>query len=80
MKAEENSPFADSHPKSILSHIPRHNDFTQIKLFILIYSPGLKDTSIEATNNLPPASLSSSFSNIEHNQAMTPGEEAKSPL
>lgn len=65
---------------SILSHIPRHNDFSKIKLFVLIYAPGLKDQSLDATNNLPPASLSSSFSNIGHDQAQTPGDETKSPI
>ncbi|KAI0179919.1 hypothetical protein GGR52DRAFT_529014 [Hypoxylon sp. FL1284] len=66
---------------SILSHIPRNTDFSKIKLFVLIYAPGLKDTALEAsTGNLPPASLSSSFSNIGNEQAHTPGEEVKSPL
>ncbi|KAK9425983.1 hypothetical protein SUNI508_12690 [Seiridium unicorne] len=66
---------------SILSHIPRNTDFSKVKLFILIYSPGLKENVLEApASNLPPASLSSSFSNISHNQAQTPGDEAKSPL
>lgn len=65
---------------SILSHIPRHNDFSQIKLFVLIYAPALKDTTTDtATSNLPPPSLSSSFSNIGHDQ-VTPGEESKNPL
>jgi hypothetical protein len=63
---------------SILSHIPRHNDFSRVRLFVLIYAPGLKDT--DATSNQPPPSLSSSFSNIGHDQAQTPGEETKSPL
>lgn len=67
--------------QSILSHIPRNTDFSRVKLFILIYSPGLKDSAIETpASNLPPASLSSSFSNISHNQAQTPGDENKSPL
>lgn len=66
--------------QSILSHIPRHNDFSKIKLFVLIYAPGLKDQSLDSTNNLPPASLSSSFSNVGHDQAQTPGDETKSPL
>ncbi|RYP68155.1 hypothetical protein DL770_008490 [Monosporascus sp. CRB-9-2] len=66
---------------SILSHIPRNTDFSKIKLFILIYSPGLKDPASEApASNLPPPSLSSSFSNIGHEQAQTPGSETKSPL
>ncbi|TEA15848.1 hypothetical protein C8034_v002007 [Colletotrichum sidae] len=66
---------------SILSHIPRYTDFSNIKLFVLIYAPGLKEPAGEPTSNLPPPSLSSSFSNIEHHQAQTPGEDsAKSPL
>ncbi|OAR00785.1 hypothetical protein LLEC1_06166 [Akanthomyces lecanii] len=66
---------------SILSHIPRHNDFSRIKLFVLIYAPDLKDNALEnATSNRPPPSLSSSFSNIGHDQAQTPGEETKSPI
>ncbi|KAI0154409.1 hypothetical protein GGR57DRAFT_466966 [Xylariaceae sp. FL1272] len=66
---------------SILSHIPKNIDFSKIKLFVLIYAPGMKETGLEApASNLPPASLSSSFSNISHNQAQTPGDESKSPL
>ncbi|KAK9437486.1 peroxin 22-like protein [Metarhizium brunneum] len=66
---------------SILSHIPRHNDFSKIKLYILIYAPDLKEPMLDGTSsNLPPPSLSSSFSNIGHDQAQTPGEETKSPL
>ncbi|KAI1269744.1 hypothetical protein F5Y18DRAFT_371356 [Xylariaceae sp. FL1019] len=66
---------------SILSHIPKNIDFSKTKLFVLIYAPGMKETGLEApASNLPPASLSSSFSNISHNQAQTPGDESKSPL
>ncbi|PNY28851.1 Uncharacterized protein TCAP_01230 [Tolypocladium capitatum] len=66
---------------SILSHIPRHNDFYRIKLYILIYAPDLKETALDTTNsNLPPPSLSSSFSNIGHDQAQASGDESKSPL
>ncbi|KAF5525556.1 hypothetical protein CGCA056_v002315 [Colletotrichum aenigma] len=66
---------------SILSHIPRYTDFSSIKLFVLIYAPGLKETVGEPSSNRPPPSLSSSFSNISHHQAQTPGDEpAKSPL
>ncbi|KAG9256256.1 peroxin 22-like protein [Emericellopsis atlantica] len=62
---------------SILSHIPRQNDFSKIKLFVLIYAPDLKETNLEtATGNLPPPSLSSSFSNIGHEQAQ-PSEEGR---
>ncbi|EMR62455.1 putative peroxin 22-like protein [Eutypa lata UCREL1] len=67
---------------SILSHIPRNTDFSKIKLFVLIYSPALKDAALEApaTANMAPPSLSSSFSNIGHEQAQTPGSETKSPI
>ncbi|PMB73841.1 hypothetical protein BM221_001267 [Beauveria bassiana] len=66
---------------SILSHIPRHNDFSRIKLYVLIYAPNLKDNALDtATSNRPPPSLSSSFSNIGHDQAQTPGEESKNPI
>jgi hypothetical protein len=67
--------------QSVLSHIPRHNDFSKIKLFVLIYAPDLKDATLDAaTSNLPPPSLSSSFSNIGHDQAQTSGEESKTAL
>ncbi|KAL7943789.1 hypothetical protein V8C42DRAFT_328446, partial [Trichoderma barbatum] len=64
---------------SILNHIPRHNDLSSIKLFVLIYAPGLKDSTVDAaTSNRPPPSVSSSFSNVGYDQAQTP--EAKSPV
>jgi hypothetical protein len=67
--------------QSILSHIPKNIDFSKIKLYVLIYAPNLKDTPVAATTStIPPPSLSSSFSNIDHAQAQTPGDEAKSPL
>lgn len=68
--------------QSILSHIPKHIDFSKTKLFVLIYAPGLKESALDPTSNLPPPSLSSSFSNIDHNQAHTPGTDdpGKSPF
>lgn len=66
--------------QSILSHIPKHTDFSKVKLFILIYAPGLKDTVTETTSTRAPASLSSSFSVVGPEQALTPGDEVKSPL
>ncbi|KAH8599498.1 hypothetical protein B0O99DRAFT_612211 [Bisporella sp. PMI_857] len=59
---------------SILSHLPRSTDFSKIRLFVLIYAPGLKEHPLDATSK-PPGSLSSSFSNIGHEQAQTPTEE-----
>ncbi|KAK7921363.1 hypothetical protein PG985_009385 [Apiospora marii] len=66
---------------SILSHIPHNTDFSRVKLFVLIYAPGLKENALEAAvaSNPRPPSLSSSFSNIGHDQVTTPGEEIKSP-
>lgn len=71
---------ANSSLQSILSHIPKHNDHAKIKLFILIYAPALKDSVIETATTRPPASLSSSFSVVGHEQALTPGDEGKNPL
>ncbi|KAK0706764.1 peroxin 22-like protein [Lasiosphaeria miniovina] len=66
---------------SLLSHIPRQTDFSKNKIYVLIYAPNLKDNTVDTTaTTLPPASLSSSFSNIDHAQAQTPGDETKSPL
>ncbi|KAJ4134769.1 hypothetical protein NW768_004371 [Fusarium equiseti] len=66
---------------SILSHIPRHIDHSKVKLFVLIYAPGLKESTLDSANsNLPPTSLSSSFSNIGHDQVQTPAEESKDQL
>ncbi|ROW04173.1 hypothetical protein VSDG_01017 [Cytospora chrysosperma] len=61
-------------------HEHAHNDFSKIKLFILIYAPGLKDTATETPSTRPSASVSSSFSMVGHDQALTPGDETKSPL
>lgn len=66
--------------QSILSHIPRQTDFSKIKLYVLIYAPHLKETALDAASNLPPPSLSSSFSNIDHAQAQPPADEARSPV
>jgi hypothetical protein len=67
--------------QSILSHIPRNIDHSKVKLFVLIYAPGLKEPTMDtATSNLPPTSLSSSFSNIGHDQVQTPAEESKNQL
>ncbi|KUI55267.1 hypothetical protein VP1G_02597 [Cytospora mali] len=70
---------ADLRTQSILSLIPKQNDLSKIKLFILIYAPGLKDTVTETSSTRPPASLSSSFSMVG-NETQTPGSESKSPL
>lgn len=68
---------ADLRTQSILSHIPKQNDHSKIKLFILIYAPSLTDSVTETATTRPPASLSSSFSMVGNEQAMTPVDEAK---
>jgi hypothetical protein len=65
---------------SILSHLPRNTDFSKVRLFVLIYAPDLKEHPLDANNSRPPASLSSSFSIIGHDQAQTPGEDIEKPL
>ncbi|KAK0125700.1 hypothetical protein ONS95_000296 [Cadophora gregata] len=65
---------------SILSHLPRNTDFSKIRLFVLIYAPGLKEHPLDAGAARPPGSLSSSFSNIGHEQVHTPGEESEKQL
>ncbi|CZS99048.1 hypothetical protein WAI453_008401 [Rhynchosporium graminicola] len=65
---------------SILSHLPRNTDFSKIRLFVLIYAPGLKEHPLDAGATRPPGSLSSSFSNIGHDQVHTPGEESEKHL
>lgn len=64
---------------SILSHLPRNTDFSKIRLFVLIYAPGLKEHPLDAANK-PPGSLNSSYSNIGHDQAQTPTEEFNKAL
>ncbi|KAL6789809.1 hypothetical protein V8C40DRAFT_253007 [Trichoderma camerunense] len=43
---------------SILSHIPKHNDLSAIKLFVLIYAPGLKDSTADAATTQTPEAKS----------------------
>lgn len=64
---------------SILSHLPRNTNFSKIRLFVLIYSPTLKDHPLDVSSGRP-GSLSSSFSNIGHEQAQSPGEEGQKTL
>jgi hypothetical protein len=66
--------------KSILSHLPKNIDFTKIRLFVLIYAPGLEEHPLDATTARPPGSLGSSFSNIGHDQVQSPGDESQKIL
>ncbi|XP_044723890.1 peroxin Pex22-like protein [Hirsutella rhossiliensis] len=46
--------------QSILSHIPRHNDLSAIKLYILIYAPELKETALDTITMQSPGGGSKS--------------------
>jgi hypothetical protein len=61
-----------------LSHLPSHVNTSNTRLFILIYSPDVKQ--FPSGQNRPEESLTSSFSNIGHDDARTPGEEQDKPL
>ncbi|CAG8961155.1 hypothetical protein HYFRA_00002698 [Hymenoscyphus fraxineus] len=61
---------------SILSHLPSNTDISAIRLFVLIYAPGLKEHPLDAAQKAQ-GSLSSSFSNIEHEQTQSPTTEAE---
>ncbi|KAB8300039.1 hypothetical protein EYC80_000277 [Monilinia laxa] len=65
---------------SILSHLPRKTDFSKIRLFVLIYAPGLTEHPLDAAGGRPGGSLSSSFSNIGPGDVHTPGEESDRQL
>ncbi|KAK1239390.1 hypothetical protein MKX07_008878 [Trichoderma sp. CBMAI-0711] len=57
---------------SILNHIPRHNDLSAIKLFVLIYAPSLKDTAQtpEAKSPVLGASAENTLFNAVYSQAL----------
>ncbi|KAI9755475.1 MAG: hypothetical protein M4579_004266 [Chaenotheca gracillima] len=57
---------------SILSHLPTHINHATTRLFVLIYTPDLKQ-GLEG-------SVASSYSNIGHDDARSPGEEQEKPL
>ncbi|CEJ89900.1 hypothetical protein VHEMI05715 [[Torrubiella] hemipterigena] len=58
---------------SILSHIPSNIDFSKVKLFVLIYAPGLKDADTDGNTTHTPGSearsptLTASTSNAAYN-------------
>ena len=69
------------HWQSILSHLPDHID-DDCRVFILIYSPDLKKHPLGAHSSPSrlPASITSSYSNIGHEDLHTPGEESEKLL
>jgi len=60
---------------SILSHLPANTNFSDIRTFVLIYAPGLKEHPLDNSDTRVAGSLSSSFSNIGHEQALSPSED-----
>lgn len=66
---------------SILSYFPSHVDHETIQLFVLIYAPNLKQHPLSGPGaQRPPGSVTSSFSNIAHDDARTPLEESDRAL
>jgi hypothetical protein len=62
--------------KSILAHLPAHHDSDTTRVFVLIYAPDLKQHPLSSSPpSRPTVSMTSSFSNIGHDEAHTPGEE-----
>ncbi|MCJ1315004.1 hypothetical protein MMC15_000318 [Xylographa vitiligo] len=77
---EEEAAYIQAHA-SILSHLPDHID-DDCRVFILIYSPDLKKHPLGAHSSPSrlPASITSSYSNIGHEDLHTPGEESEKLL
>jgi hypothetical protein len=65
----------------MLSHLPEHID-ADCRVFIMIYSPDLKDHPLSSNHpaSRPAASLASSYSNIGQDDLHTPREEEEKPL
>ncbi|KAI9878645.1 MAG: hypothetical protein M1830_000316 [Pleopsidium flavum] len=77
---QDDSDYHQEHA-SILSHLPEHVDPDKTRLFILIYAPNLKQHPLASSHTGPrTASITSSFSNIEHEDMHTPGEETEKSL
>ncbi|MCJ1308551.1 hypothetical protein MMC25_002204 [Agyrium rufum] len=72
---EEEVAYIQTHA-SILSHLPEHID-ADSRVFILIYAPDLPQHPLNANSpsSRPAPSISSSYSNIAHEDAQTPSHE-----
>ena len=64
---------ANKELQSILSHLPKYTGASNIRLLVLIYAPDLKEHPLDTIQN-PEDSISSSFSNIGHDQLQTSTE------
>ncbi|KAL8686153.1 MAG: hypothetical protein Q9218_007310 [Villophora microphyllina] len=60
---------------SILSHLPTHVD-AETRVFVLIYAPDLKQHPLSSEQPRPEGSMTSSYSNIGHDEA----HDADKPL
>ena len=59
----------------MLSLLPEHVDPDTTRLFVLIYAPDLKQHPLASVSqSRPTGSMTSSFSNIGHEEVHTPGE------
>ncbi|KAL9116235.1 MAG: hypothetical protein Q9227_000606 [Pyrenula ochraceoflavens] len=57
------------HHASILAHLPEHVNPDVARIFVLIYIPELKAHPLSTASTKTPASLTSSYSNIAHEDA-----------
>ncbi|KAJ5676521.1 uncharacterized protein N7477_002154 [Penicillium maclennaniae] len=65
--------FASEHA-SILSHLPEHVDLDTSRIFVLIYAPNVKHAIGQGSSSRQTTSIASSYSNIAHEEATSPGE------
>lgn len=72
---------ADICIKSILSHLPHHIE-AESRVFVLIYAPDLKQHPLDKTAQgpRPPLSITSSYSNIGHEEAQGQEDASGRPL
>ncbi|KAE8145225.1 hypothetical protein BDV25DRAFT_165131 [Aspergillus avenaceus] len=59
---------------SILSHLPEHVNPDTARVFVMIYTPGLKHAPSQGNVSHPTTSVTSSFSNIAPEEILSPGE------
>ncbi|KAL8931576.1 MAG: hypothetical protein Q9216_007152 [Gyalolechia sp. 2 TL-2023] len=71
---EEEVSYIQEHA-SILSHLPAQLD-ANTRVFVLIYAPNLKQHPLSTSQSQPSGSMTSSYSNIGHEEA----HEAEKPL
>ncbi|KAL2871803.1 uncharacterized protein BJX67DRAFT_340662 [Aspergillus lucknowensis] len=64
---------------SILSHLPEHINPDDAKIFVLIYAPGLKHAPNQGSSS-NPLSVTSSYSNIAHEEATASAEATTGDL